>query len=731
VRNAREYREKTKQLFAGHRELMHTLHVSSKEAVALMGQLSRDLGVEDFGAFSAEVGVLSQRAGLTRTEAASFIMKSSEMVRGTGYEMKGFALGAGRMLEDVRDMAKAGIISQEDLRQFGGAENIALNMARSAMNYASSPIGIVGHGALMAAQLGGGGVEGVAGMGIGEQLAATTGVVRTPMDLIRLVGGQRRFVDAMGPELLNAERAKMWLQQAQMVFGPKVGSEDFHDFLITQKLSEAEATAIVATRDRYGSDLPTLTDRNNAVVAERIRQMKEEGETPIGEAIRVAAADISGELWTPMTRRAEKMYTGIEQLMRVGGEAFGRFTYMMTGGAFAVKTTKIPGLELAFQLGGDFAKRHEISMDMNEEQAAEMNAQIVRDMGDSQLKVGRYREIKRTEEEMMQRGPPAGGAGILGYPGRSDKSVDYIPTSLRQVGIGTLSGKEAAIYAEDLIANIGRESFGIGEMFDPGSFMATAILGSAVAPLVATGTNILKWLGWESTSTGTLGKIAEGLGPGVTRERVQASLARMSHLLAGEYGELGEAARTKETRDEFVKRGLLKYTKSWEEIYGEEGTQQLEVLLAGLDKDAMSAIIGHGMALRPEEKENYDAERRRIAIEKLEKRGADTDDAAVTREMGTLKFADMKFFYLDVSTKQGQEREAADAKYEAIFSRSVVQKLQGFQGKNEAGGTTFDEASLRVTTDASSILMSEAIQRAIAPGKNYMRVYMIPADEVE
>ena len=48
VRTAQDYKEKTKQLFDGHRQLMHTLHVASKEATALMGQLSRDLGVEIF-----------------------------------------------------------------------------------------------------------------------------------------------------------------------------------------------------------------------------------------------------------------------------------------------------------------------------------------------------------------------------------------------------------------------------------------------------------------------------------------------------------------------------------------------------------------------------------------------------------------------------------------------------------------------------------------------------------
>jgi hypothetical protein len=700
VRTAQDYKEKTKQLFEGHRELMHTLHVSSKEAVALMGQLSRDLGVEDYRAFSAEVGVLSERAGLTRTEAASFMMKSAEMVKGTGYELKGFAYGAGRLLQDVRNMAGAGIISDEDLRQFGGAENISLNMARSAMNYAGSPIGIVGHGALMAAQLGGGGVEGVAGMGIGEQLAATAGAIRTPMDLIRLVGGQRRFVDAMGPELLNAERAKMWLQRAQMVGGQKIGSEDLLDFYITQGLGMQEAKGLVATRDYWANNLTSMADKNNAVAAEALRQRAEEGETPAGKWLREVGALVESEVWKPITGRAEKLYTGIEQGMRVGGEAFGRFTYDITQGAFAMRTTKLAGLELAYQLSGDYAERHNVLMTMNEEQLAQVDAQIIKDMGDSQLKVGKYRFIARTEEERRQRGLAAGGIGSLG----ADRK-----RILEQVGISELDVKEGRIRVEEYLENMGRESFDIGEMFDPGSFITKTLLGP-LAPLVGTGKNILDWLGFESEASGAITEIAQALGPDVTREGVQANLARLAYMAAGEYT---ERKRPGETRDVFVKRRVLEWTKPWKKVYGKEGQKQLEVAIMGMPEEAISAIIGQGMGLKREEGEDYETMRQKIA---------DEGDL----ELADVGPADVTAYLLETTKEEMLARQKAGQKYGEFFAKSMDTRFKGFERTNEAGGTVFDEASMRVAADKSIVLMSEAITSVINAGTNsYMRVLQV------
>jgi hypothetical protein len=241
VRTAQDYKEKTKQLFEGHRQLMHTLHVTSKEATTLMGELSKELGIDNFAAFSAEVGTLAKVAGLTNVEAAGFMSKSAEMVRGTGYDMGDFALNAGRMLQDVQNMAKAGIFSEEYLRQAGGPQNIALNMARSAMNYMGSPTGFVTSAALASAQLGGGGLSDVAGMNFDQKLAATSRYLSSPWKILTF--DPQKGADAMGPQLAIQDKAVTFLDNlSKMGFNQDMTQREFEGKQIWQRYKRGWAS---------------------------------------------------------------------------------------------------------------------------------------------------------------------------------------------------------------------------------------------------------------------------------------------------------------------------------------------------------------------------------------------------------------------------------------------------------------------------------------------------------
>ena len=437
VRSAAEYKEKTKKLFEGHRELMHTLHVSSKEAVALMGQLSRDLGVENFKTFSAEVGVLADRAGLTRSEAASFIMKSSEMVRGTGYDIDTFALGAGRMLEDVRDMARVGIISNEDLRHFGGEQGIARSMARSAMNFAGSPMGFVSQAALMSAQLGGGVPGGpetalgqMASMGIQGQLGATAGLLSSPMAFARFFGAQQRLVDEIGPEMLMQQKTMRAVEESQLAFQrTRFTSEELYGTFRARGYSHQEAREMTTIRDAASrDDLPTKADDYRIRASELLRQEEEEGETRFGRKTRKVMEAVDRGLWTPVTGIAESAYIGIEDISRDAGRKLGRFWYDITGGAFEVESTKLKGLATAWEIGGEYADSFEDLIELDTVRKDILEKRVLEEFKTHNIvprQITKIEKIELSAEEKKNLPYRAGrlGGGYLGMAPKDHKSV--------------------------------------------------------------------------------------------------------------------------------------------------------------------------------------------------------------------------------------------------------------------------------------------------------------------
>ncbi len=389
VRTAQDYKEKTKQLFDGHRQLMHTLHVTSKEATALMGQLSRDLGIENFAGFSAEVGALADVAGLTGSEAATFLMKTSEMVRGTGYNMKDFALSAGRMLQDVQNMAQKGIISDEDLRQFGGVGGITANMARSAMNYAGSPAGFVTSAALASAQLGGGGLADLAGMGFQERLGRTVGHLGDPWSILTF--DPQKGAEQMGPQLLMMDKTKTFLDElSSLGFNRTMTGREFEMAARnSNRYSVAEARQMRYQFEAAGRDLPTLREQNDAVLLQYYRQEEEEGESRFGRGVRRLGARVDRMFWGPVTGVAEDLYIGTENIYQGVERKLGSLIYDITGGAFTTETSKPQGLIAALEGGEDYGKKHDRSMAMDDAQRAELHKKIAAMGGDDRVMVNR------------------------------------------------------------------------------------------------------------------------------------------------------------------------------------------------------------------------------------------------------------------------------------------------------------------------------------------------------
>ncbi len=715
VRTAQDYKEKTKQLFEGHRELMHTLHVSSKEAVALMGQLSRELGVEDFRAFSGEVGVLAERAGLTRTEAASFIMKSSEMVRGTGYNMENFALGAGRMLEDVRNMAQAGIISQEDLRQFGGEQGIALSMARSAMNFAGSPAGFVSQAALMSAQLGGGGLGDVAGMGMQQQLGATAGLLSSPMAFARLFGAQQRLADEIGPEGAMQQRAMMAVEEMQMIFGrQRFTSEELFGALRVSGRSVQEAKQITWWRDQAGrTDIPGIGQDARTRGAAILRQTQEEGETRFGRNIREALEWVEGVTWEPITEKAEGIYTAIEQGMGVGGRALGRAWTTFTGGIFEVETTtKMPGLESAWRIGGAFADRHNRLMGLNEDNLKDLTGRMISGLGETSLKEAKIKYEKRSEEDMLQRGAAAGG---IGYPGAVSPNLRRV---IEEVNLEDLTAREAQAKLQGYVENVGRGAVVRGA--------GVAYGGSIIGMATNIGTKLFAYFAGESEQSELIGRMAGDLK--ISREELQADLSRSIAMAAEEYEELVEAGRMTPglSKQAFIRAKAPSGLEAYRKVVGKD----LDIFAAGLSDQDIREYTGTGAAAITEDARERQKAYRDLAIERVKARGEKADDTAIEAEQS--KFG--RYALLADITGVEEDTLAGRIKAGGIYQDRLAASIRGreamFQGINEAGGPVFDEQTSLIASQEDTRRMSEAIVRAIPAGKTHMRVVHVDENDI-
>lgn len=672
VRNAREYRQKVDQVFQGHRELMHTLHITSKEASALMGQLSRELGVENFAGFSANVGVLADRAGLTRNEAATFIMQSAEMVRGTGYGMGNFALGAGRLLEDVRGMAQAGILTKEDIRQFGGEQNIALNMARSAMNFAGSPTGFVSQAALMSAQLGGafGGPGGpqtalgqMASMGMQGQLATAANYFNDPMDFVRFFGQQQQLVDQMGPEVAMQQKTMLAIEQAQRVFGRKsFSSADLYGAFRAMGIDHQQAREMVVTRDAAASDkIPTIgEDYYNRALAV-LEQREEEGESPAARALRQAGSAIEGTIWKPITGTAEGIYVGIEQGSAAIGRGLERAWETATGGIFETISTKPAGLATAWRLGGDYAKKHKDLMTLNDKEAAALESRIMADIGDTSLNVIRYRRRQNIQDLSLA----DARAEVQGYI--ENKNRDVITDALG--------------YGYDVV---------------PGG------------KLIGLASKFLGYIGFESGTSAGLGETAEALG--FEREGFQSDIARLAYSAAVQYDKLKDP---KQSREDFIKSTILKDLKKDSQRLGEKGLSRLKEVVEGMDMQMVSAFVQQGAVETRHDRENYQKELRDVAITRLENSGikrADISEAMIEKEKA--KVTDNTI----IARLLGVDEEKIAGRSEAgdIFrQRLAATKLAGYElFKTQTDqGYVFDESTAKITNAMNQQLMADALTK--------------------
>jgi len=684
VRNAREYKEKTKQIFEGHRELMHTLHIASKEAATLMGQLSRDLGIESFSGFSAETGVLADRAGLTRTEAASFIMKSAEMVRGTGYEMKGFALGAGRLLEDVRDMARTGLLSQEDIRQFGGEQNIALSMARSAMNFAGSPTGFVSQAALMSAQLGGGGLEEMASMGIQGQLSAAAGLLSSPMAYARFFGRQQELVDEMGPEFIMQQKTMRAIEEAQMTFGQKAfTSRDLYGALkATGKYSHQEITEMVAIRDAAGrDDIPTVKQDFYNRGLEAIRQMEEEGESPAGKWLRETEDFLDENIWGEITGFAEAGYLEIERGTKIVTGRTGRFFSDITGGIFETISKKPGGIASRWRMGGDFAERHKAAMAIDERDQDVLQKRILDTyVEESSLKVATRVEL--TEEE--RRRLPGGG------------------TKVEEVTLDRLEAKEAQKELERYLEGSGRYT----------AMVAVGRTGIAAVDIWST---LMTGLTHQSDISSVLEQTEKDLE--LETGELQVDISRSFATSAIEYFkkvELGDLDVLDPSKTSLKDYQISKIEADYKNAkISKKQKKQLIKVLGGMTPEESGEFTRAGFAQWRKDYETEEFALEELAKERLEEKDIENPTwQDIEMEKLSIGEDDLLASWLGMEGKTVTGRAGAAAKMRKSLAGTIAAGAQLFSIKDQTTGhTVFDREGAEMANAVNNMRSMEFLEK--------------------
>ncbi len=675
VRTAQDYKEKTKQLFDGHRQLMHTLHVTSKEATALMGQLSRDLGIDNFAAFSGEVGALAEGAGLTRTEAASFMMKSSEMVRGTGYNMADFALSASRMLQDVQNMANKGILSDEDLRQAGGPANIALSMARSAMNYMGSPTGFVTQAALMAAQLGGGGMADMAGMSFQQKLSATAGLLSDPWSILTF--DPQKGANAMGPQVALQDRAVTFLDQlSSMGFNQDMTQREFELAARNFGYGPKEANQMSATFAAAGKNLPTLREQNMAVALQTYQQRIDEGETRFGRDVRMLGAGIDLLYWDPLVTGAEKAYTGIEKGVRSIAQGVRGTIFDITGGYFTSVSDRPEGIIAALEIKGGYAATHDRLMAMESEDRAELATRI-----SSKGNVAVWGGINITRE------------------------------------IGKRSANDALREVENLVdAGLGRVGGGT----------SLGGVGGAIA-------GISGWLAGITNTTAereTINAIADSLD--VDPKEYMKSLGRMAYFGAAEYEFALKNGTLKkgETREKFIKNYISENSKTgFGKVLGEKDTKRLNEYIGDMSVTMLDAFVGLGIPITKEDKVTYAKEMRDIAKQKLIQAGTEKPtEEQITAAVGGLEGADIIAYGTGQIKEVMEERQDAADKYGARLRARFEETRDIAYRENDAGGTVFDRGMAEQVNYQQNILSAQALQNIVMGNIKPLPMYVAEKD---
>lgn len=307
TRSASELKDALKIITTSVRESSQTLQMAAPEYLSFHAKMSQ-LGMitSTTGALSLSKTIAAEAlgAGYSPQELVSFGQQTMETLRGTGIMLgPGFLSGAST-LSSVSNMVQSGAISNEQLLQLGGRENIAATVNRLGYNWGMSNAGFT----YMAAQLGNQNFNMVQAGPLGSLQAAISSVGGDIGRYLGMKGSTTDFLSSLtGAQLMTLNSAQAVDQAATILNygGQNLTKQTFRAYEQTQGVDVTQADLMWSYAFGTDASLTKLSTNltNQAVlslppITQIIKDKVNRGFADIFQTDKFAVAGIMADRWT-------------------------------------------------------------------------------------------------------------------------------------------------------------------------------------------------------------------------------------------------------------------------------------------------------------------------------------------------------------------------------------------------------------------------------------------------
>lgn len=208
VTSAEQYTKRVKEMIRSVQTVSQLLSTTLEEATNVMaGVMNAGLAGSPGEAlgFISKVDALSTTAGMTSSELLNVSMAGANMMQGTGI---GFGAGANAIISAATGLRRgmaAGTVDPNVVMHAGGLQQAAASAVQLGTDFGTSPIGMIYNAA------------GGLGNDIYSSMALATQNVRTPQDILNMVGSQADFVTQQGPMAMLLQKAALMNQMAGLM----------------------------------------------------------------------------------------------------------------------------------------------------------------------------------------------------------------------------------------------------------------------------------------------------------------------------------------------------------------------------------------------------------------------------------------------------------------------------------------------------------------------------------
>jgi hypothetical protein len=307
VRSADEYQTKARSMIDNHRKIMQVLKVTEDEALSIIKEFNLQSPNADIGAMTMRTAVSAYASGLTGREMSQFANQASELVRGTGISMASAFWGGMDTLESVKAGMAGGSIPLELIRQYGGAENYALNVNRIGYNWAQSTSGYTQFAAASAL----GGLPQTIGLSPTQTMGAAVGMITQGglQYMLERQGAMADMISLQDPQLMAAYSSLQFAHQMYAA-GLAPTRDAFIGTLQNMGMSQPEAAL------RWNSMMPKVRPNRAARISDATQLALDETPSTWSIVYDVFGNDVSSAIQSPgLTGLARQITTGVENLL--------------------------------------------------------------------------------------------------------------------------------------------------------------------------------------------------------------------------------------------------------------------------------------------------------------------------------------------------------------------------------------------------------------------------------